>query len=286
MGRQRVQRWGRPSCTRANPYVLMINSSRVFTLRNGEYGVRDASICETMDKASTHLSGECVYDFIHKSIGNVANMRMLSRLRQHPLNLTRLNAGATDVVVIPYRYRGTLEIALITGVCTMFSGQNRAMNISIVSGSPSLKIRRFRQLKRLIAHEFRSRMSVQNVSRHDFHLVERCIGIRGSCKNDVDVVFTACVFISRIRNARNTTLDHAFVRYIEPSWFEISRFRAFLLGSEDPMRCFVLDIKTQDVLAIRKPIGNSTRNPSRWTLSRRHGPNFSTHHSLTHSLTH
>jgi len=156
MRRRRLRRWARPSRTRLNPYTLMINSSRVLSLQNGDYGVQDQSICEATDRSSTRLSKRTIYGFLHKSIRNAGNVRILSRFRNHPLRLNRTNAGATDVVVVPYRYKGTLEVAYVTGVSTLLGGgQNHALSVAIVSGSSSVKIRRFRQLKRRIAHELR-----------------------------------------------------------------------------------------------------------------------------------
>ena len=285
MRRRRLRRWARPSRTRLNPYTLMINSSRVLSLQNGEFGVSDRSVCEATDRSSTRLSKRTIYGFLHKSIRNAGNVRILSRFRNHPLRLNRTNAGATDVVVVPYRYKGTLEVAYVTGVSTLLGGgQNHALSVAIVSGSSSVKIRGFRQLKRLIAHELRSCLQVQNVTRNDFQHVKRCIGIQVSCKNEVDTLFTACKFISAIRSANAGRVDVDFVCFLEPSCFEISRFRSFLVGAYDSQHCFVYNVKNQDVLELQKPSSGNNANQALWKVITRDGPNYGTQHPLTNIL--
>ena len=81
MRRRRLRRWARPSRTRLNPYTLMINSSRVLSLQNGDYGVQDESICEATHKSCTRLNKSTIYGFVHKSIRNPGNVRILSRFR-------------------------------------------------------------------------------------------------------------------------------------------------------------------------------------------------------------
>ena len=279
--------------THRNPYQL-IKSEHVEPLgrHHRHYGVLELSICNALDSSTRRLRNRTICDFIHRSIGTVGNVRVLySRRNPHRLALTPANAGATDLVVIPYRYKGQLEIALVTGISTT-SAQNPVLDVAIVSGSSSLKIRKFRQLKNSIAYALRPYVYARTTRAH-FRCVERCFGVHGSCQNDIDTLFTACAFISRVCAAPAQTVDHTFVRSIEPSWFEISRFRGFLVGRNNPSQCFVYDIKSQNVIKLKKPVGNTKRNRARWSVFEMEMPlngnngnnrNNGTHHSLNNNL--
>ena len=279
--------------THRNPYQL-IRSERVVPLlpHHPHYEVLDSSICDALDRSTRRLMNRTICDFIHRSIGTVGNVRILFTGRNpHSLALTPANAGATDLVVIPYRYKEQLEIALVTGISTT-TVQTPVLDVAIVSGSSSLKIRKFRQLKNSIAYALRPYVYARTTRAH-FRCVERCFGVHGSCQNDIDTLFTACAFISRVLAAPSQTVDHTFVRSIEPSWFEISRFRGFLVGRNNPSQCFVYDIKSQNVIKLKKPVRNTTRNRARWSvfemempLNRNNGNNRNngTHHSLNNNL--